>query len=143
MCVFKKILANDVSSWECIIRQKGIQHETIKLSILDQVICQNNEQTYQSFTNARRSKTVKSSIKWKAKLLKKQVSKYLLSELRNISETESLIVFLLTLRWRQSSPFISLIRNLNWKVAFPTYHLISRNVYNMLAFSKDITMSKN
>ena len=44
--VFKKMLA-DVSSWECILRRKGAQCKaSIKLSILDEFIGQNNEQTH-------------------------------------------------------------------------------------------------
>ena len=45
--VFKKMLADDVSSWECISRRKGAQCKaSIKLSILDEFIGQNNEQTH-------------------------------------------------------------------------------------------------
>ena len=41
--VFKKMLADDVSSWECILRRKGAQ---CPRSILDEFIGQNNEQTH-------------------------------------------------------------------------------------------------
>lgn len=45
--VFKKMLANDISCWECILRREDTQcNATVKLSILDEFIGQNNEHTH-------------------------------------------------------------------------------------------------
>ena len=45
--VFRKMLANEVSSLECILRRKGNQCKaTIKLSPTDEFIEQVNEHTY-------------------------------------------------------------------------------------------------
>ena len=45
--VFKKMLANEVSSWECILLGKGNQCKaTIKLSTTDEFIEQVNEHTH-------------------------------------------------------------------------------------------------
>ena len=87
MYVFKKMLANDVSSWECILRRKGAQCKaSIKLSILEVYIGQSNEhkhrpsQTQVEFTKA------KASIKRKAEATVETNQQILALEPRNISE---------------------------------------------------------
>ena len=47
MYVFKEMLTNDVSSWECILRRKGAQCKaSIKSLIVDEFIGQNKEYTH-------------------------------------------------------------------------------------------------
>ena len=65
--VFKKILANEVSSWNCILRRKGNQCKaTIKLSPADEVIEPVNEHTHAPSQTEAEVTKVKSRIKRKA-----------------------------------------------------------------------------
>ena len=87
MYVFKKMLANDVSSWECILRRKGAQCKaSIKLSILDEYIGQNNEHTHPPSQTQVEVTKAKASIKRKAEATEETSQQILASELRNISE---------------------------------------------------------
>ena len=66
MYVFKKQLANDNSSWECVLRRKESQcRATVKLSPTDEFIEQNNEHTYAPATEVEVT-NVLTSIKRKA-----------------------------------------------------------------------------
>ena len=87
MYVFKKMLTNDVISWECILRRKGVQCKaSIKLSILDEFIGQNNEHTHPSSQTQVKVIKAKASIKLKAEASEETSQQILASELRNISE---------------------------------------------------------
>ena len=87
MYVFKKMLANDVSSWECILRRKGAQCKaSIKLSILDEFIGQNNEHTHPPSQMQVGVTKAKASIKRKTEATKETSEQILVSEQRNISE---------------------------------------------------------
>ena len=87
MYVFKKMLANDVSSWECILRRKGAQCKaSIKLSILDEFIGQNNEHTHPPSQMQVEVTKAKASIKRKTEATKETSEQILVSEQRNISE---------------------------------------------------------
>ena len=84
MYVFKKMLANDVRSWEC---RKGAQCKTsIKLSILGEYIGQNNERTHPPSQTQVEATKAKASVKRKAEATEKTSQQVLASELRNISE---------------------------------------------------------
>ena len=79
MYVFKKMLANDASSWECILRRIGAQCKaSIKLSILEHT--HTPSQTQVEVTKA------KASIKRKAEATEETSQQILASELRNTSE---------------------------------------------------------
>ena len=87
MYVFKKMLANDVGSWECILSRKGAQCKaSLKLSILDEFIGQNNEHTHPSSQTQVKVIKAKASIKLKAEASEETSQQILASELRNISE---------------------------------------------------------
>ena len=83
MYVFKKMLANDVGSWECILRRKGAQCKaSIKLSILDAFIGQNNEQTHPPSQKQVEVTKAKASIKRKAEATEETSQQILAPELR-------------------------------------------------------------
>ena len=87
MYVFKKMLTNDVSSWECILRRKGTQCKaSIKLSILGEFIGQNHEHTHPPSQIQVEVTKAKASIKRKAEATEETSQQILASELRNISE---------------------------------------------------------
>ena len=63
----KKMLANDVSCWECILRRKGAKcNASIKLSTTDEFIGHNNDHTHPSSLTEVEITKVKASIKRKA-----------------------------------------------------------------------------
>ena len=85
--VFKKILANEVSSWGCILRRKGNQCKaTIKLSPTDNFIVQVSEHTHAPSQTEVEETKVKSRIKRKATTTLETPQQILGTELRNISE---------------------------------------------------------
>ena len=85
--VFKKMMANEVSFWECILRRKGNQCKaTIKLSPTDEFIDQVNEHTHASSQTEVEVTKVKSRIKRKATTTLETPQQVLGTELRNISE---------------------------------------------------------
>ena len=85
MYVVKKMLANDASSQECILRRKGTQCKaSIKLSILDEFIGQNHEHTHPPSQIQVEVTKAKTSIKRKAEATEETSQQILTSELRNI-----------------------------------------------------------
>ena len=87
MHVFKKMLANDISSWECILRRKGAHCKaSIKLSILDEFTGQNNEHTHPPSQTLVEVTKATASIKRKAEATEETSQQILATELRNISE---------------------------------------------------------
>ena len=85
MYVFKKMLTNDVSSWERILRRKGTQCKaSIKLSILGEFIGQNHEHTHPPSQIQVEVTKAKTSIKRKAEATEETSQQILTSELRNI-----------------------------------------------------------
>ena len=85
--VFKKMLANEVSSWECILRRKGNQCKaTIKLSPTDEFIDQMSEHTHAPSQTEVEVTKVKSRIKRKATKTLETPQQILGTELRIISE---------------------------------------------------------
>ena len=85
--VFKKMLANEVSSWECILRRKDNQRKaTIKLSPTDEFIDQVNLHTHAPSQKEVEVTKVKSRIKRKATTTLETPQQILGTELRNISE---------------------------------------------------------
>ena len=76
--ILQKMLAIDVSSLECILRRKGAQCKaSIKLSILDEFIGQNNDTSILLHKHKSKSQKPKQVSNGRLKPLKKQVSKYL------------------------------------------------------------------
>lgn len=87
MYVFQKTLANDVSSWECVLRRKGQCKSRIKLSVTDAFIEQTNEHTHPpSQTNCELVK-VKAGIKRRAETTADPSRQILADELSAISQT--------------------------------------------------------
>ena len=85
--VFKKMLANEVSSWECILCRKGNQCKaTIKLSPTDEFIEQVNEHTHAPSQTEVEVTKVKSRIKRKATTTLETPQQILGTEQRNILE---------------------------------------------------------
>ena len=85
--VFKKMMANEVSFWECILHRKGNQcNTTIKLFPTDEFIDQVNEYTHASSQTEVEVTKVKSRIKRKATTTLETPQQILGTELRNISE---------------------------------------------------------
>ena len=85
--VFKKMLGNEVSSWECILRWKGNQCKaTIKLFPTDEFIEQVNEHTHAPSQTEVEVTKVKSRIKRKATTTLETLQHILGTELKNISE---------------------------------------------------------
>ena len=67
MYVFKNMLENDASSWECILHRKGAQYKaSIQSSILDEFIGQNNEPIHPPSQTQAKVKKAKARIKRKA-----------------------------------------------------------------------------
>ena len=65
--LFKKMLANDVSCWECILRRKGAQcNASTKLSATDEFIGHNNDHTHPPSQTEVEITKVKAIIKRKA-----------------------------------------------------------------------------
>ena len=87
MYVFKKMLANDVSSLECILLRKCAQCKAwIKLSLLDQLIGQNNEHIHPRSQTQVEVTKAKASINRNAEASKEKNQQILASELKDISE---------------------------------------------------------
>ena len=85
--VFKKQLANDNSSWECVLRRKERQcRATVKLSPTDEFIEQNNEHTHASSATEVEVTKVLMSIKRKAETTDETSQQILGRELALISE---------------------------------------------------------
>ena len=85
--VFKKMLANEVSPWECILHRKGNQCKaTIKLSPTDEFIDQVNEHTHAPSQTEVEVTKAKSRIKRKTTTTLDTPQQILVTELRNISE---------------------------------------------------------
>ena len=81
--ILQRILANDVSSLECILRRKGAQCKaSINLSILDAFIGQNNEQTHPPSQKQVEVTKAKASIKRKAEATEETSQQILAPELR-------------------------------------------------------------
>ena len=79
MYVFKKMLTNDVITWERILRRKVVQCKaSIKLSILDEFIGQNNDTSILLHKLKSKSQKPKQVSNGRLKPLKKKVSKRLL-----------------------------------------------------------------
>ena len=87
MYVFKKMLANDFSSLECILLRKCAQCKAwIKLSLLDELIGQNNEHIHPRSQTQVEVTKAKASIKRNAEASKEKNQQILASELKDISE---------------------------------------------------------
>ena len=87
MYVFQKTLANDVSSWECVLRRRGDCKARIKLSERDDFIGQTNEHTHPPCqTNCEVAK-VKAGIKRRAEGTNDTSQQILSAELSAISES--------------------------------------------------------
>ena len=87
MYVFKKQLANDNSSWECVLRRKESQcRATVKLSPTDEFIEQNNEHTHAPSATEVEVTKVLTSIKRKAETTDETSQQILGRELALISE---------------------------------------------------------
>ena len=85
--MFKKILGNEVSSWECILRRKDNQCKAmIKLFPTDEFIEQVNEHTHAPSQTEVEVTKVKSRIKRKATTTLETLQHILGTELKNISE---------------------------------------------------------
>ena len=87
MYVFQKTLANDVSSWECVLRRRGHCKARVKISVSDDFIEQTNEHTHPPCqTNCEVSK-VKAGIKRRAEGTNDTSQQILSVELSAISES--------------------------------------------------------
>ena len=87
MYVFKKQLANDNSSWECVLRRKESQcRATVKLSPTDEFIEENNEHTHAPSATEVEVTKVLMSIKRKAETTGETTQQILGRELALISE---------------------------------------------------------
>ena len=103
MYILQKMLANDVSSCECILRRKGAQCKaSIKLSILDEFIGQNSEHTHHPSQTQVEVTKGKASIKWKAEATGEKSQQTLAPELRN-SKMGLLLIFLISMRLKERS----------------------------------------
>ena len=90
MYVFKKMLANDVSSFECILLRKCAQCKAwIKLSLLDEFIGQNNEHIHSRSQTEVEVTKAKANIKRNTEASKETNQQILASELKDISEKAS------------------------------------------------------
>ena len=93
MYVFKKRLANDVTSWECVLRRKGTQcNATIKLSVLDEYIGMNNAHTHPPSQTQAEVVKVQAAMKRRAETTEETTQQILASSLINISEGAAAII---------------------------------------------------
>ena len=91
--VFKKDLANDVSSWECALRRKGTQcNATVKLSILDEYLGMNNAHTHPPSQTQVEVVKVKATMKRRAETTEETTQQILGASLNNVSEGAAAIM---------------------------------------------------
>lgn len=84
--VFKKMLANDISSWECILRRKDGQcRATIKLSPTDEFIEQVNDHIHPPSSTKVEVTKINIGMKRKAKTTEETVQQILGEQLGNSS----------------------------------------------------------
>ena len=84
--VFKKRLANDISSWECELRRKGQCRATVKLEPTDEYICMLNEHTHPPSQTKCEVTQVKVGIKRRATETRDNARNILAVEVGNISQ---------------------------------------------------------
>ena len=65
MYLFQKNLANDVTSWECVHREKGQCKIRVKLTVTDQFIEQTNEHTHAPSQDCCEVAKVKAGVKYR------------------------------------------------------------------------------
>lgn len=83
---FQKNLANDVTSWECVLRRKGECKSKVKLSPTGEFIEQFNEHTHPPSQTACEVAKVKANIKRKAVTTQEPTQDILADTLQNVSE---------------------------------------------------------
>jgi hypothetical protein len=86
MYVFQKILADEVSSWECVLRRKGHCNARVKITATDEFIEHTNEHTHPSSEINCELSTITSNLKRRATDTMDTSQQILGAELTNISE---------------------------------------------------------
>ena len=84
--VFQKSLADDVSSWECVLRRKGQCKAGVKLTVTDDFIAQTNEHTHPPSEITCEVSKIKCYIKRRATDTMDTSQQILGAEVTNISE---------------------------------------------------------
>lgn len=87
MYVFQKNLANDLTSWECILRRRGQCKEKVKLTLTDNFVEEVNVHTHPPSQPQVEVAQVKASIKRKTETTNDTCQQILGSELQNISQS--------------------------------------------------------
>ena len=86
MYVFQKTLAQDNTSWDCVLRRKGQCKSRIKLSPTNDFIAQTNVHTHPPSQAQCEIAKVKANLKRKAETTHDTPRQILAAELQNISE---------------------------------------------------------